>query len=693
MVKCTTMKQKMELRSDSIKRAGLPKDYKEVIKQYLWNAIEAGATEIDIQFATYNDELPSLESFIIKDNGEGINFEERGDTFGSFLHSSKTSRLTSGGKGKGRMSFLTVAGKAIWKTTYKNKLDGKNYFYTITIEDGDQDNFDPTKPQIVESETGTEVDFRLLGNKFNADDLRSEKFEQYFALEFGWYLGIFQRSKVTIRLNGEALDYEKYVHDAEERVIEITPAEKGKSIKFNVEFVEWGDKIGTESSVYLLEPQKGFIAKTPTGFNQQGGRAYGFVHSVYVTSPYFDNFELKHSASENSALQLDGVKINQSDDVYKGMMKELKSFISERKKKFLSNESENIIERFRVNKTLPKFAEGPLGDKEREDFYGVVKGVYKAAPTFLNGLKHEHEKSILGFIQLTLKTDEREHILDIVGDVVDLSPEERANLAGLLKSAKLSGVIKLLNILKSRYTVIELLKVLVYVNTRSATERGQLQKAVEENCWLFGEEYNLIAADKSFKQLESDYLNFIKADSKDTAEESDRRPDAFIARSKAVSTGITGSVQKKVNLIIELKRPSVIIGNEQYRQIEDYRNILRKNPRYKSETREWHLYVIGNDLTQDIREKRNAQQMENRPFLVNHEGSFYIYAITWAEVFDSFDARHDHFLQDIGLDREQLLAEAGIESDELTAQETTDLILSKNIKTETLAVAEALVLK
>lgn len=676
MVKYTSMKQSMQLHNDSINRAGLPKDYKEVIKQYLWNAIEADATDINIKFSGYveDEELPALETFEIEDNGHGINYEELDSTFGSFLHSNKTSRLTKGGKGKGRLSFLTVAAKAVWKTTYTNPSDGNNYFYTLTIEEGGQKDFDKDKPHKVLDGTGTTVEFRLLKGNFNRDDLLSEKFEQFLALEFGWYLGIFERNKVTIRLNGTALDYGKYVEESEEFEIDVTPVEQGKAIRFNVEFVEWNDKIGTDSYIYLLHPEKGYIGRTPTGFNQQGGRAYGFVHSLYVQSEYFDNFELSRDKSENTMLALDGIKLNQNDAVYKELLKQLKNYIAERKRQFLKSESENIIEKFRKNKTLPEFTEGPLGDKEREDFYGVVKGVYKAAPTFLTGLRHEHEKSMLSFIQLTLKTDEREHILDIVGEVVELSPDERANLASLLKSAKLSGVIKLLNTLRSRYSVIELIKVLVFINIKSTTERAQLQKAIEENCWIFGEEYNLIAADKSFKQLEADYLNFIEQDSSTPEESSERRPDVFITRSKSISTGITGSVQKKVNLIVELKRPSVVIGNEQYRQVEDYRNILRANKNYKSDMREWHMYVIGVDLTQDIRVKRDSLEVQNRPFLVNHEANFYIYALTWAEVFDSFEARHDYLLADVDMDREKLLADAGIDVIGLDSKQATEAI-------------------
>jgi hypothetical protein len=91
------------------------------------------------------------------------------------------------------------------------------------------------------------------------------------------------------------------------------------------------------------------------------------------------------------------------------------------------------------------------------------------------------------------------------------------------------------------------------LNTKTTTERGQLQQAIENNCWLFGEEYNLIGADNSFVQLEKLYVDHITKISRDESDASIRRPDLFITRSKKISTGMSGSNYKLQNLIIELK--------------------------------------------------------------------------------------------------------------------------------------------
>lgn len=648
----------MKVRQGSVKRAGLAKNYKEAIKQYIWNAIEAGASNVRIKYETFGDDMPSLKSLCIEDDGKGIVYEDLGQTFGSFLDSTKEARFTKGGKGKGRLSFLCFASRAIWYTTYKSSVDGNNYFHKITINEDDSQNFDRDEgPKPIDDTTGTKVEFLLLKNNFGADDLESEDFEQFLALEFGWYLEVYGKDKISILRNGVKLDYTKYIEDTASCTISVSDDKTPQAIcDFRVSYMRWSEKIGTESYFYFLNGKHSLIDRKTTGFNTVGGRAYGFVHSLYIQSEYFDNFTFtRDDDSDNSVLDLDAVSINQKDKVFKQLLKELKTFVETKRNEFLKHDSEAAIQRFAERRTLPIFTDDPLGKSQEEDYIQVLKGMYKTVPTLFTNLQEQQEKSLLGLLNLTLKTDEREHVIDILGSIVDLKPSERKELAELLKNAKLSGIIKLLRTLESRYEVVELLRSLVFNHTKTATERGQLQEAIENNCWLFGEDYNLIGTDSSFSKLQKMYLEHIDMIASDAADVSKRRPDVFITRSKKISTGMSGANYKLQNLIIELKRPSVNVGVEQYRQIEDYRNIIRDTPTFKSDLREWHFFIIGVDIEVDIRNKREAMKHENRQFLVNKEGDFYIYAVTWAEVFDTFEVRHDYLLKDLDIDKSKIV--------------------------------------
>lgn len=672
------MKRDMKVTWRSINRAGLPTDYKEAIKQYIWNAIEADATKVDIGFGPVDDELTAINKLYIEDNGSGIRYEDLDSTFGSFLDSTKQSRFTKGGKGKGRLSFQCFASRATWYTTYTAE-DNKNYFHTITILEAEHEKFDDSTPKEVKDPTGTKVDFGLLKGVVTSPKLQSEEFEQFIALEFGWYLKTRMATPLEICLNGKPFDYRKYIREEDTHRISVaSKREADEIIDFDISYILWSEKIGTESNAYFINDRQQLIEKKPTGFNTVAGRAYGFVHSVYVTSPFFSNFAFSNKPPANNAtLELEEIAANQTDPVFKEFFKQLQAYLETKRDEYLKKDSDTAIERFKKNNTLPTFGSDIISATREADYIEVLKGVYKTAPTLFLNLQKPQEKSILGFLELALRSDEREHVIDLVGQIVELRPEERKELAELLHNAKLSGVIKLLKILEARYAVAELLKELVFKHTKTATERGQLQNAIENNCWLFGEEYNLIGADDSFSKLEALYLKHIDEVASDEADNNARRPDIFIARNKKIASGLAGTGLKIQNLILELKRPSVNVGVEQYRQLEDYRNIIRSNPTFKSGLREWHFYIIGVEIEPEIVDKREAHKSLNRQFLVDNEGDYYIYAISWQELFDAFEIRHDYLLDELKIDKAKVLEKIKSEIDLDDPQVVADTIVAQ----------------
>ncbi|MDR6465947.1 hypothetical protein [Chryseobacterium sediminis] len=53
------MKNKATINNSSIESAGIPKDYKESIAEYIWNGFDANATTVEVNF-NYND-INSIE--------------------------------------------------------------------------------------------------------------------------------------------------------------------------------------------------------------------------------------------------------------------------------------------------------------------------------------------------------------------------------------------------------------------------------------------------------------------------------------------------------------------------------------------------------------------------------------------------------------------------------------------------------
>ena len=65
-------------------------------------------------------------------------------------------------------------------------------------------------------------------------------------------------------------------------------------------------------------------------------------------------------------------------------------------------------------KTFPTFSEDIYGKVRRRDLVRVTKEMYKLEPKIFYKLKPVQEKSLLGFLNLLLNSEERENILTII---------------------------------------------------------------------------------------------------------------------------------------------------------------------------------------------------------------------------------------------------------------------------------------
>jgi hypothetical protein len=131
-----------------------------------------------------------------------------------------------------------------------------------------------------------------------------------------------------------------------------------------------------------------------------------------------------------------------------------------------------------------------------EIFDIVAVTVQEAAPEFheipntqmalhLRMLRHAIERS----------PTELQRILD---EVLKLPKRKQQELARLLDETNLSGIISAATIVADRLKFLTALQYVLfdYDAKQKLKERSQLHKILEQNTWIFGEEYNLWASDK-----------------------------------------------------------------------------------------------------------------------------------------------------------------------------------------------------
>lgn len=445
----------------------------------------------------------------------------------------------------------------------------------------------------------------------------------------------------SITINGTAIDYE-YLITEDETITEVI-----LGFEFEISYIRWSKKIGDKFYYYYLNSNNYELGKELTSFNNN---AINFFHSIYIVSPYFDNF----SFDEKPHPRIDGVK-NQSDSVYKTLKKRLLYFLKEKEKKYVKESAANkLIADYERNGVLPAFRDNKYDQERKLDLLNVIKEIYCIQPKIFKGLKKEQQQTCVGFLNLLLDTDERENILSILSGIVTLSTEERVQLSQTLRTTSLSRILRTIKMIRNRFEVVEQLKNLVFDLKKFSTEREHIQIAIEENYWLFGEQFHLVSADDTFEKALSNYLYILDGneDSQqiDSAERN-RRPDIFMCRKHKVADSSDFSNMLEENVIVELKRPTVTIGKKQFRQIEDYLDLIKGEERFNSQMRSWKFFVVSNKVDDFIKDQYKSFQDKNKRFLVHIKEQFEIYAMTWDDVFQLFEIKHRFLLDKLDFDK------------------------------------------
>jgi hypothetical protein len=244
--------------------------------------------------------------------------------------------------------------------------------------------------------------------------LSIKDFEDYLSGEFGWFLFLNRDRNCKILINGTVLAYDEIIGDSAEMIHEIGDD------KFKIVFIRWNLKIGDKYYFYFLSQNQKEAAKKHTSFNN---KAIEFHHSVYVESSFFDDFQ--ETADDNLVLGFSGK--NQSDPSYKSLIKALTALVADKEKDFIRDvQADRLINEYTTKGIFPE------SKIKAADLEVVVKEIYCAEPRIFQSSNNQQSKTIIGFLNLLLATNQGPNLLDVIESVVDLTDEERDNLSRIL---------------------------------------------------------------------------------------------------------------------------------------------------------------------------------------------------------------------------------------------------------------------
>lgn len=669
------MKWQVSLNNNSFDRAGITKDCQDAVCEYIWNGFEAGATKVCVTLQ--GAPLQQAMDLVVSDNGSGINYDSLSETFGTFLASVKNSNSlkikSQSNKGKGRFSYLSFSAAAEWSTVYED--NGQRKKYSIETSSLNKSNFETTEPTAVSSctATGTTVSFPLTDSNI-VNQLSFAQIKQKLLEEFAWYLYLNRSRGYSLEYMGIVLDISQYINTEISKTSNVTI--DGKDFTINI--VVWNDAVSTASKIYYLADSGDILNVANTSFNKNKVR---FYHAVFVSSNYFIPGMFFSEEMDNSPPLFEDDTTEEQRTILRKLKRLISSQVSDVLKVFLVKQADAKLTEMEARGSFPDFSKDDYGQLRKRDFQTVTKELYCVEPRIFHHLNETQERSLLGFLNLLLSSDERENVLMIVEQVVSLTPDQRNAFASVLQRSQLQYIVDAISIIERRVAVVEELKRIVFTATAFANERDHIQKMIEQHFWLFGEQYHLLTADKNLTTSLQEFEHITEnSDSNNTLNMSEKearqRIDIFLYSQRIQDDDSSEMV------IIELKAPYVKLSLDVFNQIVRYANTIRKEPRFTSNNRVWRFYTVCSEVEDDVKVKYDNFKQYGRKGLADIIGNFELYALSWDDVFQAFEARHNFMLSKLRLDYSQVSAELGFGESLLQSRDavnqTTQKLLAIN---------------
>lgn len=595
------------------------------LAELVWNGFDAGSDRVEVHLDMNG--MGGIQSIRVRDYGQGINHEHVEDLFGSLGDSWKRNKTRLNGRalhgksGKGRFRAFALGTMVDWNTTFRG-ADKKFRSYRIRGQAITLDDFEIYDPiEVNGAETGTEVVVSNLKHDFGS--LTNETAPQELAKLFAAYLT--EYPSLTLEYNGVRIDpKDAQLHCRDYSLGDVTLADN-RTATVTVSVVEWN--IPTERTLHLCDASGVALHETLAG---QQIRAPGFNFTAYVKSDHFRELD------KENKLMLEDLHPD-VDAIVRAAKGKIKEHF---RRRVLENQGK-IIERWKKEQIYPyddKETVNPVEEAERQVFDILAVNVESYLPSFEDA---DTKSKRFTFRLLAQAISENpESVQKIIGDVLGLKKEEQDELAELLRKTPLSSIISSAKIVANRLDFLHGLEILLFhpENKKALLERDQLHKILENEAWLFDEDFGLAGSEERLEEVLQIHL------SKLGNREDDPEP-------VKLSDGKTGRVDMMLHkaiqprpgeydyLIVELKRPSKKIDDEVVTQVKKYARAVATDERFNDIPARWTFMAISNELDEFAKGEANQRGRPRGQIADDADLNITVWVKTWAEVINNARAR------------------------------------------------------
>ena len=553
----------------------------QAVAELIWNGLDADATRVDIrlQYGEFG-----MTKILIRDNGHGIPYQDAPQLFtrlgGSWKRPggrTKTKgRTLHGYEGRGRFKVFALGSVAHWRVTYRTDASELRGYDISMLEDSIREVRIADGGSVDTAHSGVQIEVSELHRDYRSldPDYAVQELTEVFAL----YLKDYR--DVSILYEGMQLDpATAIVTTRTEDLSDID--EDGVVHAVELEIIEW--RSATTRGLYLCTEQGFPLSKVSTRFH------IGEFHfSAYLKSSFITKL---HGEAQLDLAEMNHLLNACIEDAHHAV----KSYFRDR----AAERARTVVEEWKTESVYPYEGEAktPLEDAERKVFDILAVTASDYMPDFVSAPPKKKAFDLRMLRTAIAKSPEELQL--ILNEVLGLPKRKQEELAGLLREASLSSIISAAKIVADRLKFLAGLEQILFNTDLKARfkERSQLHKIVEDNTWLFGEEYNLSVSDSGLTAVLRKHRQILGEDiviDTPVRHVSQKRGIVDLMLSRTLRRHRADELE---HLIVEFKRPRVKIGDKEITQVEKYAISVANDERFRTVNGvQWTFWAISDEV-------------------------------------------------------------------------------------------------
>ena len=611
----------VEVQPDFLERQSKAKPV-QAVAELVWNGLDADATGVDVRLEY--GEL-GMTKIVVRDDGHGIPHQDAPQLFtrlgGSWKkpggRTKTKERRLHGYEGRGRFKVFALGRVADWRVTYRTD-EGDLRAYDITmLEDNIREIRITDEDSVDTGTTGVEIEVSELHRDYRSLDPNDAV--QEFAEIFALYLKDYR--DVSILYEGTKVDPTTAIATTgTEKLSDID--EESTAHPVELEIIEWRNV--TTRGLYLCTEQGFPLTKVTTRFHIGEFHFSAYLKSTFVTKLHGE-------------AQLDLAEMNPLLNIcIEEAQQTIKTYFRER----AAERARTVVEEWKAENVYPYEGEAksPLEDAERKVFDILAVTASDYMPDFVST---PQKKKAFDLRMLRTAIEKSPEDLQIIlNEVLGLPKRKQEELAGLLREASLSSIISAAKIVADRLKFLAGLEQILFDSDMKARlkERSQLHKIIEDNTWLFGEEYNLSVSDRGLTAVLRKHRKILGHDvviDRPVRHVNQERGIVDLMLSRTLRRHRADEVE---HLIVELKRPKIKIGDEEVTQVEKYAISVANDERFRTVNGvTWTFWAISDDVDQYA-----AFRMDDRG-VISSKDNISVGIRTWGQIIEENKARLQFF--------------------------------------------------